>query len=128
MPTYEFRCPNGHTFEQFHKISDAPSTAICPTCGAEAERAISGGAGLVFKGSGFYLTDYGKNAHRGGSTPAKSGESGGGGDSSGGSKSSDAGSGGGSGGGSTPPSSGSSSASESKSSGSKSDGGAKGAA
>ena len=48
MPTYEFRCPNGHTFEQFHKISDAPSTAICPTCGAEAERAISGGAGLVF--------------------------------------------------------------------------------
>ncbi|GLC26518.1 FmdB family zinc ribbon protein [Roseisolibacter agri] len=64
MPTYEFRCPNGHNFEQFHRISDAPSTAECPTCGAVAERAISGGAGLVFKGSGFYLTDYGKNAHR----------------------------------------------------------------
>ncbi len=64
MPTYEFRCPNGHTFDQFHKISDAPQTAMCPTCGAEAARAISGGAGLVFKGSGFYLTDYGKNAHR----------------------------------------------------------------
>ena len=64
MPTYEFRCPNSHTFEQFHKISDAPRTAVCPTCGAEAERAISGGAGLLFKGSGFYLTDYGRNAHR----------------------------------------------------------------
>lgn len=64
MPTYEYRCPNGHNFEQFHRISDAPSTVECPTCSAVAERAISGGAGLVFKGSGFYLTDYGKNAHR----------------------------------------------------------------
>ena len=64
MPTYEFRCANGHVFDEFHKISEAPSTATCPTCGATAERAISGGAGLVFKGSGFYLTDYGKNAHR----------------------------------------------------------------
>ena len=49
MPTYEFRCSNGHVFEQFHKISDAPGTATCPECGAVAERAISGGAGLVFK-------------------------------------------------------------------------------
>jgi putative FmdB family regulatory protein len=70
MPTYEFRCSNGHAFDEFHKISDAPSTATCPVCGAEAQRAISGGAGLVFKGSGFYLTDYGKNAHRS-SPPAK---------------------------------------------------------
>ena len=79
MPTYEFRCPNGHNFEQFHRISDAPSTVECPTCGAVAERAISGGAGLVFKGSGFYLTDYGKNAHRtsgpANKTPSASGES-----------------------------------------------------
>jgi putative FmdB family regulatory protein len=89
MPTYEFRCPNGHTFDQFHRISDAPSVASCPTCGAESVRAISGGAGLVFKGSGFYLTDYGKNAHRT-SGPAKGGESGssGGSESSGGEKSS----------------------------------------
>src|SRR5437762_5907989 len=71
MPTYEFRCSNGHTFEQLHKISDAPSTVPCPVCGAVAERVISGGAGLVFKGSGFYLTDYGKNAHRSGSGPAQ---------------------------------------------------------
>ena len=84
MPTYEFRCANGHTFDQFHKISEAPSTATCPICGAEAERAISGGAGLVFKGSGFYLTDYGKNAHRSGSSaPAKGDSKSEGGDSGG---------------------------------------------
>ena len=69
MPTYEFRCTNGHVFDEFHKISDAPKTATCAVCGAEAARAISGGAGLVFKGSGFYLTDYGKNAHRGTAPP-----------------------------------------------------------
>jgi putative FmdB family regulatory protein len=122
MPTYEFRCPAGHTFEQFHRISDAPSTAECPTCGAVGERAISGGAGLVFKGSGFYLTDYGKNAHRT-SGPAKSGDgksesgggsSGGSGDASGGSSGgassgSSGASGGGSSGGSSSGSSGTSS-------------------
>jgi putative FmdB family regulatory protein len=66
MPTYEFRCPNGHVFDRFFsKISDSPSDVTCPDCGEMAHRQISGGAGLVFKGSGFYLTDYGKNAHRG---------------------------------------------------------------
>jgi putative FmdB family regulatory protein len=65
MPTYEFRCPNGHEFERFYrKISDAESVVSCPECGAIAERQLSAGAGLLFKGSGFYLTDYGKNAHR----------------------------------------------------------------
>ncbi len=72
MPTYEFRCPNGHEFERFYrKISDAPSEVACPECGATSTRAISGGAGLLFKGSGFYLTDYGRNAHRSGSSPKK---------------------------------------------------------
>jgi putative FmdB family regulatory protein len=66
MPTYEFRCPKGHEFERFYKtMSTAPSEAKCPECGAVAVRQLSGGGGLVFKGSGFYLTDYGKNAHRG---------------------------------------------------------------
>ncbi|HEX6058538.1 MAG TPA: zinc ribbon domain-containing protein [Gemmatimonadaceae bacterium] len=66
MPTYEFACPHGHEFEKFYgKMSDAVAELPCPECGATAARQISGGAGLLFKGSGFYLTDYGKNAHRG---------------------------------------------------------------
>ena len=67
MPTYEFRCPKGHKFTHFYKtMSTAPSQLPCGECGAVAERQLSGGAGFAFKGSGFYLTDYGKNAHRGG--------------------------------------------------------------
>ena len=65
MPTYEYRCPDGHEFERFYrKMSDAASELPCPECGKVAVRQLSGGAGLLFKGSGFYLTDYGKNAHR----------------------------------------------------------------
>lgn len=60
MPTYEYGCPNGHHFEKVQKISEKPRTR-CPVCGAAATRKISGGAGLVFKGSGFYITDYGKD-------------------------------------------------------------------
>lgn len=73
MPTYEFRCPNGHTFDRFYrKISDSESETACPECGKMAARQLSAGAGLVFKGSGFYLTDYGKNAHRdSGNTPKR---------------------------------------------------------
>ena len=73
MPTYEYRCPKGHDFERFYKtMSTAPTEVKCPECGALAERQLSGGGGLVFKGSGFYLTDYGKNAHRGTAPDAKS--------------------------------------------------------
>ena len=65
MPTYEFRCPEGHEFEKFYRsIGNAASVVACPTCGLIAERMMSA-AGFAFKGSGFYLTDYGKNAHRG---------------------------------------------------------------
>src|SRR4030095_15971141 len=65
MPTYDYRCSNGHDFERFfRKISDGAAELECPVCGALAARRVSGGAGLVFKGSGFYLTVYGKNAHR----------------------------------------------------------------
>jgi putative FmdB family regulatory protein len=60
MPTYEYQCPDGHSFEKFQKMSDKPR-AKCPVCGKPATRKISGGAGLVFKGSGFYITDYGKD-------------------------------------------------------------------
>ncbi|MBB4635369.1 FmdB family zinc ribbon protein [Longimicrobium terrae] len=58
MPTYEYRCPNcGNDFEKFQKMSDEP-VADCPACGTPTPRRISAGAGLVFKGSGFYITDY----------------------------------------------------------------------
>ena len=60
MPTYEYGCPEGHQFEKLQKMSDRPR-ATCPVCGKPAVRKISGGAGLVFKGSGFYITDYGKD-------------------------------------------------------------------
>jgi putative FmdB family regulatory protein len=58
MPTYEYRCPKGHTFEKFFQTMNDKRRVRCPTCGKSAERIISGGAGLVFKGSGFYITDY----------------------------------------------------------------------
>ena len=64
MPTYGYRCPAcGHTFEKFHKMSDDCCPA-CPKCSVETERVITGGAGLVFKGSGFYITDYGKDGKK----------------------------------------------------------------
>ncbi len=65
MPTYEYRCPDGHDFEHFvQRISVASGQLPCPSCGAIAERKISAGGGLVFKGSGFYITDYGKDGKK----------------------------------------------------------------
>ncbi|HET8771690.1 MAG TPA: zinc ribbon domain-containing protein [Gemmatimonadaceae bacterium] len=65
MPTYEYRCPEGHEFEKFvQKISDAKSELTCPVCGAVAQRRMSAGGGLLFKGSGFYITDYGKDGKK----------------------------------------------------------------
>jgi putative FmdB family regulatory protein len=65
MPTYEFRCPKGHDFEKFYRsIGAAPLEVTCPVCGLVAERQLSAGGGLVFKGSGFYITDYGKDGKK----------------------------------------------------------------
>jgi putative FmdB family regulatory protein len=70
MPTYEYRCPDGHDFERFLKMSEATDTLVCPVHGKTATRIISGGAGLVFKGSGFYITDYGKDGKKDQQKPA----------------------------------------------------------
>lgn len=72
MPTYIYRCANcGYSFEQFQRISAEP-IRICPTCGQEqVQRVLTGGSGLIFKGSGFYATDYKKSSITGDSKPEK---------------------------------------------------------
>ena len=59
MPTYEYKCDAcGFAFEKFHSMTAAP-VRKCPTCGkSKVKRLIGTGAGLIFKGSGFYITDY----------------------------------------------------------------------
>ncbi len=58
MPTYDYDCTKcGHAFEEFQSIIAAP-LEVCPQCGGKVQRRIHGGVGLIFKGSGFYLTDY----------------------------------------------------------------------
>ena len=60
MPNYDYECAScGYVFEAFQKMSDKPLTK-CPKCQKKIRRLISGGAGLIFKGSGFYATDYRK--------------------------------------------------------------------
>jgi len=113
MPTYDYRCPNGHTFELFHSIKD-DTPKHCPVCNQPGERVPSGGAGLLFKGSGFYITDYRSKSYkdrakqdRGGSGGGS--EGGGGAGSSGSSESKDSSEGKGSSGGTKPGGSGSTS-------------------
>ena len=77
MPTYEFRCPEGHEFEKFYRsIGSAPAEVACPVCGKIAERQLSAGGGLLFKGSGFYITDYGKDGKKPQTAPAGESSSG----------------------------------------------------
>jgi putative FmdB family regulatory protein len=91
MPTYDYECPKGHRFEIFQKMSDEP-VSKCPECGAKARRKISGGAGFLFKGEGFYITDYRSDdyrkkasAEKGDSVSDSGGSSGGGSSKAGGS-------------------------------------------
>lgn len=85
MPTYEYRCPAGHQFEVFQRISDPPG-APCPECGEAGERQISAGAGFLFKGDGFYITDYRSSDYKKkASSEAPSTSSGSGGEGAGGS-------------------------------------------
>ena len=58
MPTYDYICNKcGHTFELFQSMTETPRKT-CPVCKRVVRRLVSGGSGLIFKGSGFYLTDY----------------------------------------------------------------------
>ena len=58
MPTYQYHCSDcGHDFEEFQSITEDPIDT-CPKCGKKPHRVISGGAGFVLKGTGFYATDY----------------------------------------------------------------------
>jgi|WetSurMetagenome_2_1015567.scaffolds.fasta_scaffold454795_2 putative FmdB family regulatory protein len=63
MPTYEYLCKNcGHTLEELQSMTEPPLTT-CPKCSQETlARVMGGGGGLIFKGSGFYLTDYKKTS------------------------------------------------------------------
>jgi putative FmdB family regulatory protein len=58
VPIYEYRCPNGHTFELFQKMADPPADT-CVTCGAGPVEKLLFPVAVHFKGSGFYSTDYG---------------------------------------------------------------------
>ena len=81
MPTYEYRCSKcGHKFEKFQSIT-APPIKQCPACKKNsAQRLIGTGAGLIFKGSGFYITDYRSEGYKekakaeGGSSESKTGD------------------------------------------------------
>jgi len=64
MPTYQYRCPEcGHEFEEFQSMTEK-AIEVCPKCGGKTKRLISGGAGIIFKGSGFYETDYRSGSYR----------------------------------------------------------------
>lgn len=63
MPIYEYRCPEGHTFELFQRMTDAPPGA-CQICGASPVSKVLYPAAIHFKGSGFYSTDYGRRKGR----------------------------------------------------------------
>jgi putative FmdB family regulatory protein len=63
MPTYEYRCRKGHEFEVFQRMSEPP-VEKCVQCGEPAERKLSAGAGVLFKGSGFYITDYRSDSYK----------------------------------------------------------------
>ena len=58
MPTYDYQCQEcGHNFERFQNMSDKP-VSVCPKCGGKVKRLIGTGGAVIFKGSGFYSTDY----------------------------------------------------------------------
>jgi putative FmdB family regulatory protein len=64
MPTYQYKCPQcGYEFEEFQRMTDPP-IEVCPACKGQTHRLVSGGAGFLFKGSGFYITDYRSSSYK----------------------------------------------------------------
>ncbi len=73
MPTYEYECTNcNKIFDIFQKITDKPLDK-CPKCHKKISRLIGGGSGVIFKGPGFYATDYAKSKTRGSSSKTQPG-------------------------------------------------------
>lgn len=70
MPIYEYKCPKGHVFELFQKMSDEPPE-VCEVCGEGPLQRVLYPVAVHFKGSGFYSTDYGKGS---GKKPSRDGE------------------------------------------------------
>lgn len=71
MPTYDYECKKcHHKFEVFQSIKDKPLSE-CPQCNGEVKRLIGGGMGIIFKGNGFYTTDYKKSSSTASSSSAK---------------------------------------------------------
>lgn len=72
MPTYDYKCLEcGHTFELFQSMTAEP-VKICPECNGKVKRLIGAGAGPIFKGSGFYQTDYKNNSSKSPATKSSS--------------------------------------------------------
>jgi putative FmdB family regulatory protein len=78
VPIYEYRCPNGHTFEVFQRMSDPPPDG-CEVCGAAPIEKVLFPIAVHFKGSGFYSTDYGRGGRKAAAKDGDGGGSGGGG-------------------------------------------------
>lgn len=78
MPTYEYRCEGcDHKWEEFQSITSKP-TRKCPKCKKlKAERIISAGGGIIFRGSGFYQTDYRSESYKKGAEAAQKATDGG---------------------------------------------------
>jgi putative FmdB family regulatory protein len=74
MPIYEYRCPNGHTFELFQRMTD-PAPEVCEACGESPLTKVLYPAAIHFKGSGFYSTDYGRSGRKAAGKDGDSGSS-----------------------------------------------------
>jgi putative FmdB family regulatory protein len=84
VPIYEYRCPDGHVFELFHRMDDPPPE-VCPVCGKAPVEKVLYPVAVHFKGSGFYSTDYGRSRKtaKEGDSSSSGGDSGDSGDSGG---------------------------------------------